>query len=299
MSIDRCDLALEATELLKEQISTHPCPGIETTEKTVDDFKVTTVRILNSDGEELLKKPCGQYVTVELTALYRRDEETFKSSVNAVASELRRLIAPMGKEEAIVAGLGNREITPDALGPKVVSSLIITRHMGEEMRKALANIRPVSGIAPGVLGITGLETSEILRGVVERIKPGFVIAVDALASRSLARLCTTIQLADTGITPGSGVGNARSAINRETLGIPVIAIGVPTVVDAKTIAMDIMEETEQGVNMEKLKAYPGGLMVTPKDIDGQIRMISRIIAYAINIALHQDWTIEDVDSYLM
>ena len=299
MSIDRCDLALEATELLKEQIPPLLCNGIETSEKTVDDFKITTVKILNKEGEDLLKKPCGQYVTIELTALYRRDEDTFKGSVNAVAGELRQLLAPLGEEEAMVAGLGNREITPDALGPRVVSSLVITRHMDKELRQALANIRPVSALSPGVLGITGLETSEILRGVVDRAQPSFLIAVDALASRSLSRLCTTIQLADTGITPGSGVGNARSGINKDTLGIPVIAIGVPTVVDAKTIAADIMEETEQGINRDKLQSYKGGLMVTPKDIDSQIRMISRIIAYAINIALHKDWSIEDVDNYLM
>lgn len=298
MDLGRCDLALEATELIGEQ-QLSSFKGIETKEKTVDGFKITTVSILDKDGEELLKKPCGQYITVELPALYRRDEETFESSVNAVANELRQLLAPYGQSEAMIAGLGNRDITPDAIGPKVISSLVITRHMDPKMRQALANIRPVSGISPGVLGITGLETSEILRGVVERSSPSFVIAVDALASRSLSRLCTTIQIADTGITPGSGVGNARGAINKESLGIPVIAIGVPTVVDARTIALDIMEETQQSVNYDKIKEYPGGLMVTPKDIDAQVRMISRIIAYAINIALHQGWSIDDVDSYLM
>jgi spore protease len=228
------------------------------------------------------------------------------------------------KSTVLVVGLGNWNVTSDSLGPKVVSKLMVTRHLIQYVPEEVEDgVRPVCAIAPGVLGITGIETGEIVRGIVDRIRPDCIIAIDALASRRLERVNTTIQIADTGISPGSGVGNKRMDLSRDTLGVPVIAIGVPTVVDAATIANDtidlvidsFIDKAEQGTDffnmlknidrnekyqlMQKsLEPYTGNLIVTPKEIDEVIERIAKAIANGINIAVHQGITIDDVDRFL-
>ncbi|MDR3862252.1 MAG: GPR endopeptidase [Flavonifractor sp.] len=210
--------------------------------------------------------------------------------------------ALLGREPgapALVVGLGNRAITPDNIGPKAADQTMVTRHLVERVPEHFGSFRPVAALAAGVLGTTGMESGEVVRAVAEQIKPACVVAVDALASRSLRRVCRTIQLADTGITPGSGVGNARAALNAETLGVPVIAVGVPTVVDAATLTCDVLAEAGKGeLNPAALQGAGNGLIVTPKDIDTQVHDLAKVIGYGINLALHTGLTIEDVELFL-
>ena len=241
-----------------------------------------------------------------------------------MAKEFERILNLDEKSTVLVVGLGNWNVTPDALGPKTLSQLMVTRHLLEYVPKEVdEGVRPVCAIAPGVLGITGIETGEIIRGIVDKIKPDVVIAIDALASRRMERVNTTIQIADTGISPGSGVGNKRMALSKETLGVPVIAVGVPTVVDAATMANDTIDkvidslineakEEKDFYNMlknidrgekyqliqEVLQPYVGNLIVTPKEIDDVVDRIAKVIANGLNIALHQGITLNDVNRYL-
>ena len=207
--------------------------------------------------------------------------------------QLKNLLPESGS--ALVVGLGNAAMTPDAIGPLALDSLLITRHLLSAMPKQFAGFRPVAAFRTGVLGITGVESAEAVRGLVAEVQPAMVIAVDALASRRVGRVCTTVQLSDTGIIPGSGVGNHRAALNRETLGVPVIAIGVPTVVDGATLAADLLEEagiTE--IDPDRLRT---GMMVTPRDIDQQVRDLGKVIGYGINWAL-QDLEIQEMAALL-
>ncbi len=186
-----------------------------------------------------------------------------------------------------MAGLGNRDITPDAVGPHAVENTMVTRHLVQQLPDQFGSFRQVTAVAAGVLGTTGMETQEMIRGVVEQVRPSGVIAVDALASRALNRVCSTVQITDTGIVPGSGVANSRAALNRETLGIPVIAVGVPTVVDAGTLAADVATEAGQkDLDSEALAKFGGSLMGTPRDIDARVADMAKVIGYGINLALH-------------
>ena len=196
-------------------------------------------------------------------------------------------------------GLGNRAITPDAVGPKAADHTLVTRHLVTQVPEHFAAFRSVSALAAGVLGTTGMESGEMVSALVEKIRPDCVVAVDALASRSLDRVCSTVQLADTGIVPGAGVGNARAALNAETLGVPVVAVGVPTVVDAATLALDVLSEAgREDLDPEVLRGAGKGLIVTPKDIDAQVADLSKVIGFGINLALQPGLTVEDVEMLL-
>ena len=295
MRIRRTDLALEARELWQESAGeTTKLSGVEAHEGIRDGIPVTTVRVLDEKGEQALGKPRGNYVTLTLDGVARREEDIFGRAARAVAGELERLlegVAPDGL--VLVVGLGNRAITPDAIGPKVHERTLVTRHLVRQMPEHFGSFRPVASLAAEVLGNTGMESGEVARAVCENIRPACVIAVDALASRSLDRLCRTVQLSDTGITPGSGVGNHRVGLNRESLGVPVIAVGVPTVVDGATLAADLMG-TEDLPPLGK----GGSLLVTPKDIDSQVSDLSHIIGYGISLALQPGLTVEDLDMLL-
>lgn len=285
----RTDLALEAAQLWQESAGeAGTLPGVESEEATREGYPVTTVRIRDEAGARALGKPVGTYVTLELDGLARREEDAFGRAARALAAELGALL-----------GLGNRAITPDNIGPKAADQTMVTRHLVERVPEHFGSFRPVAALAAGVLGTTGMESGEVVRAVAEQIKPACVVAVDALASRSLRRVCRTIQLADTGITPGSGVGNARAALNAETLGVPVIAVGVPTVVDAATLTCDVLAEAGKGeLNPAALQGAGDGLIVTPKDIDTQVHDLAKVIGYGINLALHTGLTIEDVELFL-
>ena len=275
----RTDLAIERQEYHEKE----KLDGVLSDFKTIDGVKITTIKIINEAGERLIGKPKGRYITVETDKLYK-SSQAFSAVCDVLCCEIRKLLPSQGT--VLVAGLGNEDITPDALGPKSIGRLFATRHIGSELAQSLGlgELRSVAGIVPGVLGKTGIETVEIIGGVVKKIEPSCVIVIDALASREVSRLGNTVQICDTGVSPGSGVGNRRKGINAETLGVPVIAIGVPTVVDALTMASDVFERA--GVTLPEIDlSEHRQMMVTPKEIDSLIDKASQLIAMGINTAL--------------
>ncbi len=296
MLAKRTDLALEARELWQESAErTTRLSGVKATKTKQEGYPVTRVDILDERGEKALGKPQGSYLTVDLTSFWQRKADFFERAVRAVGSQLKALLP--GEGPALVIGLGNEAMTPDAVGPLAADNILITRHLIAAMPKHFAGFRPVAVFRTGVLGTTGMESAEAVRGLVEAIKPSLVIAIDALASRRVGRVCATVQLSNTGIIPGSGVGNHRSALNQETLGVPVFAIGIPTVVDAATLAADLLEESGvENIGPEALQGG-GGLMVTTQDIDRQVRDLSKVVGYGINWAL-QDLEIEEMNALL-
>ncbi len=316
----RCDLAIEAHEMLAAgNEDNFSISGVSVEEQTEGDFiSITRVRVDNETGASRLGKPCGNYVTIEMPRRFYGQQKIYEQMCRCCAKELKSIVSSKLKEDesVLVAGLGNRNITADALGPKVVDSLMITRHLKKYIPEEIdEGIRPVCAIAPGVLGITGIETEEIVRGLSEQVKPALIIVIDALCSGRVERINTTIQITDTGITPGAGVGNKRKTINSESLGVPVIAIGVPTVVDAATIAaagLDIalkesgnskeLAALDDGERYDRIKAAIepefGNMIVAPKDVDNIIEDISSVIANGINISLHRGITLSDIDRYV-
>lgn len=295
----RTDLALEARECIEE--TEGEIRGVRYEEYYDDkkDITVTKVMIDTKNGAKAMGKPIGTYVTMEAPGMLEPDEDYHREISEDLAVQIRELLPKEKEEQAIlVVGLGNRDVTADALGPHVVDNLFITRHVVREYGKAAYNvdkIHLISSIEPGVMAKTGMETAEIVKGVVEQTSPDVLIVVDALASRSIRRLNRTIQITDTGIQPGSGVGNHRNALTKESLGIPVIAIGVPTVVDAATIVGDALDKLtrESGSQSSSvhLGEYPktfaelGNMYVTSKDIDAVIKRLGYTVSEGINIAL--------------
>lgn len=290
----RTDLAVEAIENHK---SAAALPHVRQSDRMLEGFAVHEVRILSKDAAREIGKPQGRYLTLELDALIRREEDAFPRACKALSTLLRELLPHPNDGPVLIAGLGNRMITPDAIGPQTADHVIATRHLVAQSPAIFADWRPVSALAPGVLGQTGVETGEVICGVLDRVRPAAVIAVDALAAGRLSRLLRTVQLADTGITPGAGVGNARAALNKETLGVPVIAVGVPTVVDGATLAHEISSQLGQPA-CEALDDLSQPVMITTRDIDREVADISRMIGYAVNMALHPHLSVADIDLYL-
>lgn len=274
MSTTRTDLALESVQAACSGAEAGTISGVRSRERTREGYAVTDIRVEDEDGAQALGKPVGRYVTVDLGPYFCREADYFDRGVRCLAGELAALL-PEGP--VLAAGLGNRAMTCDAVGPASIDNLLVTRHMIRAMPRQFADFRPVAAVCPGVLARTGLEALELVRGAVERVRPAAVIAVDALAARDSARLCATVQLSDTGLVPGSGVGNRRSALDRGTLGVPVIAVGIPTVVDADPRA---------------------GLFLTPRDIDQRIRELGRLLGYGITLALQPSLTAADVTALL-
>ena len=295
MRMRRTDLALEARELWQERSgAASALPGVEAWDSLREGILVNTVRVLDGQGETALGKPRGSYITLTLEGLASREEGIFQRAVRAVAGEIGQLlreVPPAGL--VLVAGLGNRAITPDAVGPKVHQNTLVTRHLIRQMPEHFGALRPVASVTAEVMGNTGMESGELVRAVCEKIQPACVIAVDALASRSLKRLCRTVQLADTGITPGSGVGNHRMGLTRDTLGVPVVAVGVPTVVDGATLAADLLG-TDELPDLNEGR----DLLVTPKDIDSQVNDLAKVIGYGISMALQPGLSVEELDLLL-
>ena len=294
----RTDLALEAEALWRES---QPCgrapAGVRARRETRGNFAVTTVEVLDQRGEAALGKPMGKYVTVELDALIRREENAFPAACALLSETLRALLPLSPGEPCLVVGLGNREITPDAVGPDAVDCVMVTRHLTQQLPEDFGALRPVSAVCSGVLGTTGIESSALVRAVADTVHPAAVVAIDALASRSPDRLCRTVQIADTGIVPGSGVGNTRAALNRESRGAPVIAVGVPTVVDAATLTLDLAARAGLSPDPSAF-GDAGGMIVTPREIDKNVRDVAKLIGYSLNLALHEGLTLEDVDMFL-
>lgn len=308
----RTDLALEQKERFEADNVEIPGVILEEHQDEEREIKITTVKIETENGAKIMKKPVGTYVTMEAPGMAVPDEDYHREIAEELSRYLRRFLKTDDRKKdysVLVAGLGNRKVTPDALGPYVVDNLNISRHIVKEYGKYAMGeekVQMVSAVVPGVMGQTGMETVEIIRGIVKETKPDLLIVIDALAARSSRRLNRTIQISDAGIHPGSGVGNYRNGITRETVGIPVIAIGVPTVVDAATIVNDTMEnliralessETLRGVGVvlqgynaaekyelvkELISPHLHGLFVTPKDIDETVKRISYTISEALN-----------------
>lgn len=317
----RTDLALENQEDLSQRGLSQD--GVEVDiDDSKEDIILTRVEITSPKGEKSMGKPVGNYVALEISNI---PDNTIEVS-ELLAKEIQKMIKlkPDENYTTLVVGLGNWNITPDALGPQVVSKLLVTKHIFEHAREIIDHhMSQVCAISPGVLGITGIETGDIIKGVVEKVRPDLIIAIDALTSRKIERICSTIQLTDTGIIPGSGVNNSRKALNKETLGIPVLAIGVPTVVDAATIANDtidmvidmmisqvssgepfyrMLSDMDRGEKeyliRSLLQPHVGNLFVTPNNVDQDITHLSDIIANGINLALHPNMNLEDISTYI-
>jgi spore protease len=322
----RTDLALEAKEMASGPQG-GDIPGVHTeTSQDDGDMIVTKMDVVSEEGAKAIGKLPGHYVTIEVPRLREKDSDLQDRVATRLAQEFAAFLQKIGigkEAKVLIIGLGNWNVTPDALGPLVVENVMVTRHYFELMPEQVSpGYRQVSAVAPGVLGTTGIETSEIVQGIVEKSKPDLVIAIDALASRALERVNTTIQIADTGIHPGSGVGNKRKGLTKEFLGVPVIAIGVPTVVYASTIVnstmdmmfrhfkqqtsntgqifgmLDSMEENERlQLVREVLDPVGHNLLVTPKDIDQFIEDMANIIASGLNAALHDAIDENNVAAY--
>lgn len=279
----RTDLAIERCEILGKKAVN----GVETEIFEAHKAKVTRIDVTDYEGEKAIGKPIGRYVTVEVTP-FAEHAQFIDDSLYALTEEIRRIIPPSGS--VLVAGLGNIKITPDALGPKCASMIFATRHIKGELLKAtgLVNLRNVSAFATGVMGETGAEAGELIKGAVQVLMPDIVITVDALAARSAERLGRTVQMCNTGIVPGSGVGNSRQEISRRTVGVPVISIGVPTVVDAAAFVADCKGDESD------ISDSGFGMMVTPKEVDLMIERASKMTALAINCALQPHITPEDM-----
>lgn len=308
----RTDLADERRDIFKKANNIeNEIKGIETEEKQNGDLiKTTKVKIVSQEGEEALGKPQGNYITIDIKKLNIAGENEIEQAAVTLSEELKTLIENnIGKtDDILVVGLGNIYVTPDALGPKVIADIDITRHLFHYLPQYVdENTRPVSAISPGVLGTTGIETVEILKGIVDNIKPKLVIVIDALASQSVERISSTIQIADTGIVPGAGVGNTRKELSKNTLGVPVIAIGVPTVVEAAVIANEclnifiekLQNEAQSNEYLNQLKEQNNyeeikeallpndyNFIVTPKEIDELIENMSSVVARGINKSLN-------------
>ena len=309
----RTDLALERRDLYKKASGLEgEIDGIEIQEEKVEEkIQVSRVKVLNKDGAEAIGKPIGDYITIDIKKLKLATDDDIGKSAEILSKELKALLNKhtASKDEILVVGLGNLYVTPDSLGPKVINEIDVTRHILNYMPNVLPEkTRPVSAISPGVLGTTGIETLEIIKGIVENVNPKLVIVIDALASRSIERISSTIQLSDTGITPGAGVGNTRKDLSLDTLGIPVIALGIPTVVEAATIAADsldlfikkvqeqaksneflnkLQEEDKYEMIKEVLAPEDYNFIVTPKEIDELIENMKDIVARGINFAVQE------------
>ena len=292
----RSDLAMEAKRIWNED-NFAELEGAEEKCESRRGFPVTSVRIFGDRAAEELCKPKGRYVTVELGRFLRREDDSFEAGAQVIADLLRELLGAV-EGGILVAGLGNPAITPDAVGHLVVASTLVTRHLKRQMGEAFTQFGDLAALEPGVLGTTGVESVDVVGALVREIRPAALIAVDALASRSMDRVCRTVQIADSGIVPGSGVGNARGALSKDTLGIPVIALGVPTVVDAATLTLDVARQAGVELDANALREQSGGMIVTPREIDSQVRNISRLMAYGINLAVHPGLTVGDVDMFL-
>ncbi|CEJ72601.1 germination protease [[Clostridium] sordellii] len=313
----RTDLALEAREIYEQGNDASNIPGVKIDTKELQDCIVTKVEVLDEQGAQIMNKGIGTYTTIESKLMKYDDDESREQVISYLKDELISILGNDKTKKTLVIGLGNWNITSDALGPKTVSKTLVTRHIFKNYNKDYDDdFTEVSGLSPGVMGITGIETSEIVKAIVEATNPDRVIAIDALASRKMERVNSTIQISTAGISPGGGVGNKRKALNKEYLGVDVIAIGVPTVVDAATLTSDVLDlaidnlmeqskESEGFYNMLKqlkedekyhlikdsLEPYDKNLIVTPKDIDDTIENLSIIISEGLNRSLHPGRTL--------
>ncbi len=306
----RTDLALEATEICEEQSTA--LDGVVVDTKELEDCTITTVEIINEIGSKIMNKEIGKYITLESDLMKFDDDDSREQVINYLKDELIEIFGTDQSKKTLIIGLGNWNITSDALGPRAVSKTLVTRHIFKNYNKDYDDdFSEVAALSPGVMGITGIETVEIVKSIVDKIKPDRVVAIDALASRKMDRVNSTIQISTGGIAPGGGVGNKRKALDKSYLGVDVIAIGVPTVVDAATLTIDVLdlaidnlievsqensefykmltklkEEEKYQLIKDSLDPYDKNLIVTPKDIDETIENLAIIISEGLNRSLH-------------
>ncbi len=322
----KTDMVLESAQLLMNNSELGKVEGITIRTEILGsraNVKLTVVDVLSESGAEEIGKPVGKYITVECEALRENDVLTHEEVVGITADILEQLVKLEKDSLVLIVGLGNWNVTPDSLGPKVIAKTLVTRHIMDSLPKELQNTsRSVSAVSPGVMGLTGIETGEIVKGIVDRIHPDLIIAIDALAARSSGRVNTAIQISDTGISPGSGMGNNRMALNLENLGVPVIGIGVPTVVDAATLVNDTMDlileamkdelpegseffgmlgnlesEEKYSIIRDVLDPHTENMFVAPKEVDEVMERLSSVIANSLNIALHPGIELKDMNRY--
>lgn len=287
----RSDLALETAEQLGVAgKNTKRQEGVRVIESLLEGYNVTAITITGEEGSRALNKPAGRYVTVDLQPYFQRQDRFFPRGVRCLSRELRQLLPRLHDGDTVlVAGLGNRQLSCDAVGPVTVENLLVTRHMVSAAPHHFRRFTSVAAIAPGVVGQTGVETQELIAGTAARLSPAAVIVIDALCARSRHRLCATIQLSDTGLTPGSGVGNHRAAINADTLGVPVIAIGIPTVIAGSTLTRELTGQEAQDTT---------DLFLTPRDVSSRVNELGRLVGYGITAALQPGLTVEDITGLL-
>ncbi len=284
----RTDLALERQEMIKTKL-----PGVKVTQSENNECKKTFIEITDEESAKKLGKGVGKYITLEMNR-FSDDSAASRERINAIKESLAELLPQEGS--VLVAGVGNNDMTSDALGPKTASQIFATRHIGADLQKNAgisANLRSVSAVSTGVLGQTGLESGEFIRCICNEIKPSCVITIDALAAGSIKRLGKTIQMSDTGIAPGSGIGNARVRIDEALLGVPVIAIGIPTVVDAVSLSCELSGVSPEDISQEALEDSDG-LVVAPKDIDLLVKNASFLLALSVNSALQTELSVEEL-----
>ena len=323
----RTDLAIEISNALKlDRDDSYEIPGVEVKQKALEEgaLAVTKVRILDTEGEKNMGKPIGDYITIESNGLKQNNPELHEKIISVLAEAIKSLLPEKKQAQLniLVIGLGNRFATPDTLGPKVANQVFVTRHMALKAPELLdEGVCYLSSFAPSVMGLTGIETAEVIRGVADNVKPDCIIAIDALAARSATRINATIQITNTGISPGAGVGNKRKELNEATIGCKVIAVGVPTVVDTVTLVSDALNDlishmlkqaehspfydvlkdltAEEHYQLIKESIYPeiSDLFVTPKEIDEVMEYLSSIVANGINLAVHPGMTLKDINKY--
>ena len=284
----RTDLAVERNSILGENAA----PGIEKYVRNGENASVTEIRVTSDEGAKAIGKPKGRYITVEIPP-FSSDGELLDGRLDSLVNELKSLLPEEGA--VLVAGLGNRSLTADALGPECADKIFATRHIGKELAESLGltQLRPVAAVSPGVLGKTGIEAAEIIEGASEKIKPSCIIAIDALAAMDLKRLGNTVQLSDTGISPGSGIGNRRREISERTLGVPVIAVGVPTVISAYTVAKNVLGDTDGGRDLRCAEEY-AEFTVASREADLITERASKLISLAVNTALQPSLTPQEL-----
>lgn len=288
----RTDLAVEAREIAGEHVS-----GVDFKTYSENGLEISRLTVKNQKAKQELGKEMGTYITIELPSLTDNFTET-DERLKTIGLEIRRLLPVNGL--LLVVGLGNTEITPDSLGPKTSSRVLATRHITGEIARAtgLDKLRPVAVMQTGVTGQTGIETGEYILSIVKRIRPNAVVAIDALASRRLERLGCTLQISDTGISPGAGVGNHRTKITKETIGVPVIAIGVPTVVDVQTFASDLVGDNSKLSESSKIEPNGRQMIITPREIDLLTERAARLIGFALNAAMQNEFELSDLVSLM-
>ncbi len=310
------DLAIESKEMVSEEKDIEiDGVAVEIEEKEGKKLKITRVNVFNEQGSASIGKPIGKYITIESNEIKENDTDIHRKIAKNIAKELKLLHKTEKESKALVIGLGNWNVTADSLGPKVVSKTIVTRHLYENNVPDIDDtFGQVSAFIPGVMGLTGIETSDIVKGIVDKTKPDYIVVIDSLAARNVSRVNTTIQLSDSGIFPGSGVGNKRREISKETMGVPVIAIGVPTVVHAATLVSDVVDNVNDvlknsntSCSISENQKYEfidrvlseefQNLFVTPKEEDIVIRRIRSVISDGLNSFFHHGISVEDVREY--